>query len=149
MQINSALTGNTPSSITVISLTPGSVVVNTAVVYLNSASSSSSLTTSIQSSLKVAAASSTTFPVNVDSIAVSGQFVFINFLFCFIFNSDSSKDITEKHFKIFKTPKIKFYTVSFNADLSIQTKKRKNTFLIKFWTIGTKCVSFFEKIKIF
>lgn len=72
MQINSALTGNTPSSITVISLTPGSVVVNTAVVYLNSASSSSSLTTSIQSSLKVAAASSTTFPVNADSIAVGG-----------------------------------------------------------------------------
>lgn len=66
------MSSNTPSSIEVTSLTNGSVIVNSKLVYYT-AVSSDSLRTSISSSLTAAAAasSSSSFPVYSNSIAVT------------------------------------------------------------------------------
>ncbi len=76
------MTGNTPTSITVVDLSPGSVIVNSQAVYSNTASSTSDLSSLVQSALRtaaVASSSGSTFPVDSSSITVktNGLFVFI------------------------------------------------------------------------
>lgn len=67
------MSSNTPSSIEVTSLTNGSVIVNSKLVYYSSTVSSDSLKTSISSSLSTAASASgsSSFPVYSNSIAVT------------------------------------------------------------------------------
>ena len=73
---------NTPTYITVVGLSSGSVIVNSQAVYSNTASSTSDLSSSVQLALRTAAASSgSTFPVDSSSITVKTNGLFIVFIF--------------------------------------------------------------------
>jgi hypothetical protein len=69
--MSTALINNQPTSVIVTSLSSGSVVVNSQLVYNSSTLSSASMTSIITSSVKAAAASSSSFPVIADSVTVS------------------------------------------------------------------------------
>lgn len=65
------MAGNKPTSISVISLKSGSVIVNSQAVYSNTASSATDLSSTVQSALRTAAVSSgSSFPVDSSSITV-------------------------------------------------------------------------------
>jgi len=69
--MSTALNNNQPTSVVVTSLTPGSVVVNSMLVYNSSTLSSTSMTSIITSSIQTAAASSSSFPVIANSLSVT------------------------------------------------------------------------------
>ena len=69
--MSTALNNNQPTSVVVTSLTSGSVVVNSMLVYDSSTLNSTSMTSIITSSIQTAAASSNSFPVIANSLSVS------------------------------------------------------------------------------
>ena len=69
--MSTALNNNQPTSVVVTSLTSGSVVVNSMLVYDSSTLSSTSMTSIITSSIQTAAASSKSFPVIANSLSVT------------------------------------------------------------------------------
>jgi hypothetical protein len=69
--MSTALNNNQPTSVVVTSLTSGSVVVNSMLVYDSSTLNSTSMTSIITSSIQTAAASSSSFPVIANSLSVT------------------------------------------------------------------------------
>jgi hypothetical protein len=69
--MSTALNNNQPTSVVVTSLTSGSVVVNSMLVYDSSTLNSTSMTSIITSSIQTAAASSNSFPVIANSLSVT------------------------------------------------------------------------------
>ena len=71
--MSTALKNNQPTSVIVTSLSSGSVVVNSQLVYNSSTLNSTSMTSIITSSVQAAATSSSSFPVIANSVSVTSS----------------------------------------------------------------------------
>ncbi len=94
--MSTALNNNQPTSVVVTSLTSGSVVVNSMLVYNSSTLNSTSMTSIITSSIQTAAASSSSFPVIANSLSVTVTSSVINGMYLKFLSN-----IIDYYFKLF------------------------------------------------